>query len=173
MNKNNFKLNLPLTVSSRLPTKSGQSIIEVVVSIAIAAILAVSLISTLLVTQKTSNSSKNTEVANDLAIEYMEQLRIYRNRNGVGAFKIGDCILRSPHGSDPATWSAYAPGDPGYPGGSPCGKAIAVNTILYTLRFDINNLVAPPNEKIEVAITVTWDESGGAKAITHTSILSK
>jgi len=60
----------------------GQTLIEVVVAVGVVVLLAVSLITTNLVTQKTSRSARNTTQATKLAQDYAEKIRIIRDRDG-------------------------------------------------------------------------------------------
>jgi len=162
MNKKKYKVRQWSVVKGQRFRQRGQSIIEVVISIAIAAILAISLISTLLVTQKTSTTSKNTSEANKLAIEYMEQLRIFRDRKGIDALtSVNDvCILNSTS-KDPNDWVPYGP---------PCADVVSLDTTAYTRWFD---LVDDGLGRVSVEIRVEWEESSGTKSISHDSILSR
>src|SRR3990172_11075319 len=63
----------------------GQSLIEVVVSVGVAVLLAVSLITTSLITQKSSRSARNNSQATKLVQQTLEQLRVYRDRYGFAA----------------------------------------------------------------------------------------
>src|SRR5437879_249242 len=61
---------------------NGQTLIEVIVALGVAVILAVSLITTSLITQKAARSARNNTQATKLAQEYIEQIRVYRDRKG-------------------------------------------------------------------------------------------
>src|SRR3989338_8355803 len=71
-----------MTSKNRPKFLSGQSLVEVVVSICIAVILAISLITTSLITQKSSRSARNNSQATKLVQQTMEQLRVLRDRKG-------------------------------------------------------------------------------------------
>lgn len=68
--------------------KNGQSLIEVLVAVGVATLLGIALVSTAVLTQKTSRSTQNTAYATKLAQEMVEQLRIFRDqsRNKLEAF---------------------------------------------------------------------------------------
>ena len=74
-----FKLKLKNTFSG------GQSLVEVVVSVGIAVMLAISLITTSLITQKSSRAARNNSQATKLVQQTLEQLRVYRDRYGFAA----------------------------------------------------------------------------------------
>src|SRR3990167_9633454 len=96
---------------------TGQSLVEVVVSIGIAVILAISLITTSLITQKSSRSARNNTQATKLVQQTLEQLRVYRDRHGFDALPAAAaniCIDFNADTSDPSSWSWTAPVCPNF-----------------------------------------------------------
>src|SRR3989344_6045766 len=85
--------------------KSGQSLIEVVVSAVISVILAIALISTSLIVQKTARAAKNNTQATKLAQETIEQLRVMRDRKDFAAIASGDCQGLNAQADDPSSWN--------------------------------------------------------------------
>ena len=90
--------------------KLGQSLVEVIVSVGIAVILAIALISAGLISNKTARSARNNTEATKLAEQYIEQIRVFRDRRGyTSAFTSisnDTCyILQIPNSNDPSTWS--------------------------------------------------------------------
>src|SRR3989338_9855914 len=92
------------TVNCQLLSRRGQSLIEVVIGAGISVILAIALISTSLIVQKTARAAKNNTQATKLAQETIEQLRVMRDRKGFAAIGVGDCRGLVATGIDPVTW---------------------------------------------------------------------
>jgi|SRR3989338_1164753 len=137
----------------------GQSLIEVVISIAIAAILAISLITTTLITQKTSQSAKNNTEATKLAQEWVEQLRVFRDRHDFADLDTNACRLDTSK-PKPDEWAL---------GGQVCPVDVVLGTVTFHRLLIIEDL--DPNKKL-VTILVTWEESGGQKEVKHETIFS-
>ncbi len=142
----------------------GQSLIEVVISIAIAAILAISLISTTLITQKTSQSAKNNTEATKLALELTEQLRILRDRQGYDSIQAGDCRLNSTS-PDISNWDSLNTG---------CGNDdVVLGTTIFDRSYSVFEISTVPDpERKLITVTISWDEPGGEKQVTHDTIFS-
>ena len=146
----------------------GQSLIEVVVSVGVAVLLAVSLITTSLITQKSSRSARNNSQATKLVQQTLEQLRVYRDRNGFTALPsvpppTQACFTLDTPDSSPTTWSL----DP------------AVNcTVLETIPLDNTNFMRKIEflndgvEKRLITVTVSWDESGQTRSVKSQTFLS-
>jgi len=150
----------------------GQSLIEVVISIALAAILAISLISTTLITQKTSQSARNNTEATKLALELTEQLRILRDRQGYDSIKAEDLILMTPgdcrldsSSSLISEWDSLNTG---------CGNDdVVLGTTIFDRSYSVVEISAAPDpERKLITVTISWDESGGQKQVTHDTIFS-
>ncbi|KKP93685.1 MAG: hypothetical protein UR98_C0003G0055 [Parcubacteria group bacterium GW2011_GWA1_36_12] len=138
--------------------KLGQSLIEVVISIAIAAILAISLISTTLITQRTSQSARNNTEATKLAQEWVEQLRVFRDRHDFADLDTNACRLDTQ--LDPDNWALRGP---------ICPVDVVLGTVTFHRSLIIEDL---DSNKKAVTILVTWDESGGQREVKHETIFS-
>lgn len=150
----------PLSSNRFLVTGCGQSLIEVVISIALAAILAISLISTTLVTQRTSQSAKNSSEATKIAQELVEQLRVFRDRQGYDQILASACRLDSTN-LNPDLWTLQSAGcDNDY---------IVVGTTTFYRQFS----VVDQGDTKQVALTIGWDESGGHKEVRHDTVFSR
>ncbi len=143
----------------------GQSLIEVVVSSGIAVLLAIALITTGLITQKSARIAKNNTRATKLAQETLEQIRVFRDRRGFSALPVGNCyILQITPGSasDPANWNLTSCNYPeivGLEGGN------------FTRKMSIQIPNNDANNKL-VTVTVSWTESGEDKKVSSQTILS-
>src|SRR3989344_6372827 len=85
--------------------KGGQSLIEVVVSLGVIVVLAVSLISTSLITQKTARTAKNNNAATKLTQESIEKIRVFRDRKGFDVLTSDPCLMLNSSDVDPVNWS--------------------------------------------------------------------
>jgi len=148
---------------------NGQSLIEVVISIALAAILAISLISTTLITQKTSQSAKNNTEATKLAQEGVETIRVLRDRQGYDVLLNGDCYTLEysvPGNIDSLQfYTARCVTEPK-------GELIQPNNESSFYRtYKIEDAPSSTDVKL-VTVTIKWDESGGQKEVKHETIFS-
>lgn len=147
---------------------SGQSLIEVVISIAIAALLAISLISTTLITQRTSHSAKNNTEATKLAQEGIELIRVFRDRQGYSLLTDSTCFyLEESTSGNLDTLGKYpgnCPSSPSY------GELIQLSS---NVSFYRTYAVAPAANAKLVTVTVEWDEPGGRKKVENETFLSQ
>lgn len=154
-----FKLRLTNSLSR------GQSLVEVVVSIGIAVILAISLITTSLITQKSSRSARNNSQATKLVQQTLEQLRVLRDRKGfsVSTFPsapTSTCFtLLIPDPFVPSNWSLQ--NNPG------CVTESITNTI-FSRKIEFLNDGA---DKRLITVTVSWDESGQTRSVKSQTFL--
>jgi len=158
----------------------GQSLIEVVIGVGVAVMLAISLITTSLITQRTARSARNNTQATKLAQGYIEEIRAYRDRKGFSALSApGDCITivksytppASPTSEqiDPAGWSLSAPNCI-----APVGELNTLNGVNFYryLKFEDDISVSPVVKKT-ITVTVKWNETSGDKIVTSQTILTK
>lgn len=141
--------------------KRGQSLIEVVVSLGVAVILAVSLISTSLITQKTARAAKNNSQATKLAQESIEKIRVFRDRQSFSALTSDSCLILNSGNVDPASWSLA---------GCVNGEIISTNNTNFERKIKIED--SSSNTKL-VTVTVTWSEPGGVQTVKQQTFLSK
>ena len=147
--------------------KKGQSLIEVVVALAVVSLLAVALISTSLVTQRTSKAAANDTQATKLVQQNIEQMRVFRDRKGYSALVDGTCYtLIIANVSDPNTWSIAA-----CSGGTINGEVITQANVVFTRRIAIATPGGTSNQK-RITVTVTWPDQGGTQTVSNVTILS-
>ena len=149
------------TVNCQLLSRRGQSLIEVVVSAGSSVILAIALIATSLIVQKTARAAKNNTQATKLAQEAIEQLRVMRDRKGIAAITSGDCQGLNAQADDPSAWSLT----------SECGQSVNVGASGTKFSRKISIIENGNNKTITVSII--WEESGGQKFVSSQTILSK
>src|SRR3989344_7347794 len=149
-----------------LSVRSGQSMIEVVVSIAVVVVLAISLITTTLITQKTASSAKNNSQATKMAQKAFEQVRIYRDRRGFSSLPALDgCYnLVTNNNPDPSGWSF----DP-INCNTGVAEKITPDNIDFYRKIQFTNV--PSSEK-KIIVTVTWTESASQQSVVHTSLIT-
>lgn len=145
----------------------GQTLIEVVVALGVVVALALSLVTTTLVTQKSSRSAKNNTQATKLVQQSIEQMRVLRDRKGFSYLNTvppkNSCLVLTSTNPDPQSWSLD-----GCPG---LGEIIPLDQTNFTRRIELaTGTVIDKNLKVQV--TVTWLESGGSQTVSNTTLLS-
>jgi len=153
-------------VQKEFRISNGQSLIEVVISVGIATILAISLITTSLVTQKSARIAKKNTQATKLAQEMTEQVRVFRDRNGFGLLPETSCYqLNKTDEDDVSKWEfirvACAEKNTWQP--------IDSDKTRFYRKIDFNQR---DNDKL-ITVTVGWDEPEGFKFVSSQTILSK
>lgn len=143
-----------------ISNKHGQTLIEVIIALAVAVILALALITTSLVTQKAARSARNQSQATKLAQEYLEQIRVFRDRNGYTMLINGTCVRLN--GSDPASWTL---------GTSGCPEPVPLGTSTFYRKFDISDDPVKANQKI-VKVIIEWTDQAGPQSITSQTVLT-
>lgn len=147
----------------KLKFKIGLSLIEVVIALAVVVTLAVSLIATSLVTQKSSVTARNNSQATKLVQQNIEQVRILRDRRGfsyLATITDGSCYTLNTSNADPLNWSL-----------DPCstGETITFNNVPFTRKIALATSAA---NKKSITITVTWTDSGGTQTVNNVTYLS-
>ena|SRR3990167_9415430 len=150
-----------MTSKNRPKFLSGQSLVEVVVSIGIAVILAISLITTSLITQKSSRSARNNSQATKLVQQTIEQLRVMRDRRGfsTSTFPSAPTIIcftfNTPDLNAPSTWN-LTPG---------CSTpTVSLGTTIFTRKVEMKDEGASAEKRL-ITVTVSWDESGQTRSV--------
>ncbi|OGD90672.1 hypothetical protein A3D07_00200 [Candidatus Curtissbacteria bacterium RIFCSPHIGHO2_02_FULL_42_15] len=151
---------------------TGQSLVEVVVSIGIAVILAISLITTSLITQKSSRSARNNSQATKLVQQTLEQLRVFRDRNGFKVSTFPDALtppsvcftFTTPDLNNPSTWSLTS--------GCSTPQTVTLGTTIFTRKVEMINepLVANAAKRL-ITVTVSWDEAGQTRSVKSQTFL--
>lgn len=149
---------------------SGQSLIEVIIGIAIAAMLTISLISVGLITNRSSRSAKNTAQATKLAQEKIEDVRVIRDRRGytyVAGLTRGVCHKTDAPTDDPITWSLITI--------SPCPETVPgpAENVTFTRSIVLSDSNPVDADKRLVTVTVNWNEPGGARSVKNQTLFTR
>lgn len=142
----------------------GQSLVEVVVALGVVVILAIALVSTSLITQKTSRSAANTAQATKLVQQNIEQIRVFRDRRGFGSLENSNCWVLVATDPDSLNWrlANTAP--------NTCPESIILGQMTFNRSVRIED-GANANQK-RIIVTVTWADSGGVQTVSNTTVLS-
>ncbi len=141
----------------------GQTLMEVVIAMALIVVASIALVSTSIFTQKTSRSANAQTQATKLAEESIEQIRVVRDRRGYGFLSTGACKVVNSTSADPNNWfvtDCVLPGE----------QISLVNNITFNRRIDISEITAGVKKK--ATVYVTWQESGGTNIVESTTFLS-
>lgn len=144
----------------------GQSMIEVIISVGVAVILAVSLITTSLVTQRSARSARNNAQATKLVQQNLEQVRIFRDRQGFDSLpQDASCYTLGTVDQDPQNWQFYTT----WCSTDPQGEVITLDNTAFFRKIAVSSSGA---DKKLIAVTVSWTESGGTQSVVSQTILS-
>ena len=156
-----------MTSKNRPKFLSGQSLVEVVVSIGIAVILAISLITTSLITQKSSRSARNNSQATKLVQQTIEQLRVMRDRRGFSTSTFPSAptttcfTFNTPDLNVPSTWNLT----------SGCSTpTVSLGTTIFTRKVEMIDQGASAEKRL-ITVTVSWDESGQTRSVKSQTVL--
>ena len=154
----------PLSVVS----KSAQSLIEVVIAMAVIVGLAVALVTTTLVVQRASRTAKNTSQATKLVQQNIEQVRILRDRQGFASLANNDCwVLTNTADINPNNWKlANNSSDPSVD----CPESVLLNQVVFDRSLKIE--IGANSDQKKVTVTVSWTDSGGTQSVINQTILS-
>lgn len=147
-----------LAINGSRFTNEGQSLVEVIVSVAIAVLVAIALISMSIITGRAARAAKNNTQATKLAQEYIEQVRIFRDRNGFGLIPIDGCYKIDTSQLENA-WLVQ-----------PCPQTIPLDNTVFTRKVDISTVTA---EKKLIVVTVNWTDQGGVQSVVHQTYLTR
>ena len=154
----------------------GQSLVEVVVSVGIAVILAISLITTSLITQKSSRSARNNSQATKLVQQTLEQIRVFRDRHPPDDPAVDDKLEFLPNAPTTTCYSLDATSND--PDNWTLNSASCSTTQTITLdNTNFNRKIEMINqglnaEKRLITITISWDESGQTRSVKSQTFLS-
>ena len=149
----------------------GQSLIEVVVALAIVIMLAISLVATTLLVQKASKNAQNSTQATKLVQQSIEQTRIFRDRNS-GSFDSlpsSGCYNLNTADANPANWtfSALSSCSSLPPTGA---ESISLNNTTFRRWIAFTK---PSDTEKKVTVTTLWTDSSGSQQVSNTTFLSK
>lgn len=144
----------------------GQSLLEVIIAFGAVAILAISLIATSLITQRTTRNAQDNIQGIKLAQQNVEQMRAFRDRKGFISLPGTDgCYtLSNTLNVDPTQWNLAA-----CSGVTVNGETITASNTTFTRKIILTSTTS--NEK-RVNVIVTWNDSGGSQSVTSNTFLS-
>ena len=143
----------------------GQSLIEVVIAMAVIVGLAVALVTMTLVVQKASRSARNNTQATKLVQQNIEQVRVFRDRKGYASIPDGgNCYILSSDDPDPLNWSFSASFD--------CLTESGQQITLDKTDFDRKIKIETDASIKKVTVIVSWTDSGGIQSVSNQTILS-
>ena len=139
---------------------SGQSIFEVILALAISAMVLTAIVTLTSKTVTTSANSKNKSQANRYASEAMEFARKWEDQNGWTAFK--DQVI-----IDPLNTNSWCMASLDFNTSGECGSGIHIANSQFT-----RNLYATlETNSIKIEVKVTWlDETGTHETYTESYI---
>ncbi len=158
-------------VKSQMLLRRGQSLLEVVISVAIAAILAVALVTVTLVTQRTSESAKNNTEAAKLVQEGIEQIRVFRDRNGYDALVNGDCYsVATEQVGENIEWNLLTAECLA----NPDGALIRLDNTAFYRKISIQDGAGGPGSGTKlITVNVTWEDQKGKQLVKSETVLSR
>lgn len=149
--------------SSKCKVRGGQSLIEVVIALAVVVALAISLVTTTLITQKTSRQARNNTEASKLVQQNIEQIRVFRDRKGLTAFPAdGACYVLVTVDPNPSNWSFNS-------GVGICPEVITIDNVAFSRSIQIQT--SSTNKKL-ITVTATWVDSGGTETVKNQTFLT-
>lgn len=153
--------------SCLLVAKNGQSLIEVVIALGVVVVLAVSLVSTSLITQRTARSAKNNTQASKLVQENIEQLRVVRDRQGFPTLANRECATLNTANADPSLWTIET-------SSCPDGEQLTLDNTDFRRKFSIgpDPLDLSNSKKKQIIVSVFWQDTGGPQEVSNVTNLS-
>lgn len=151
---------------SILNLQNGQSLVEVVIALGIVVVLAVSLVSASLVTQRSSRAAKNNTQATKLVQQSVENLRVFRDRKGFSALINGNCWKLVATDVNPFNWNLT--------NSNACPEKITLDQLDFFRKIIIENPPSPLDsaKAKKITVEVTWTDSGGLQKISNVTNLS-
>ena len=146
----------------------GQSLVEVIVAVAVVAALAVALVTTSLVTQKASRGSENNTQATKLVQENIEQIRVFRDRKGFSVLNNGTYVCIRNSNQDPQNWALET-----LASNCPNNGVVALNQVNFNRTLIVGNNGSSDRMKSAlVTVRVTWTDSSGVQTVSNNTVLS-
>ena len=142
----------------------GQSLIEVLVAMAIVALLAISLVTTTLLTQRSARTARNNTQATNLVQQSIERVRVYRDRVGYSALTDTsgpNCVklVTEADPADPSMWVLSSAG---------CPETIIFNNTSFNRKIFIQT----SSNRKQITVTVEWQDSSGLQTVKSVTYLS-
>jgi type II secretory pathway pseudopilin PulG len=150
-----------MILNNRYRLLLGQSLIEVVIALGIVVALSTALITAGLITQRSSRTAQYNSQATRLAQQNIEQIRIFRDRQGFSAISDGSCFTIDASSPDPAIWTLST-------AMCPTGESLILGNIQFNRRISIS---PDGSDKKIIEVTVSWEDSGGVQVVKNETIL--
>ena len=158
--------------------KKGQSLIEVVIALAVVVALAISLVTASLITQKTSRSATSNTEATKLVQENIEQIRVFRDRKGFSALTnspasgcTGGGLVLVTTNSDPLQWTlSNSLSTPSVA----CPETKTLGQTNFSRKLTISDPASASliGKQKKVVVTVSWMDSSGTQSVSNDTVLS-
>lgn len=150
--------------------RAGQSLIEVVVSLAVVVLLAVSLVSTSIFVQKASKSAQNNTQASKLVQQNIEEIRIFRDRNpsGFDALPSSGCDKLVATDPNPANWTLSSLSSCATP--PPGAEVVVLNNRTFNRWL---SFASPNSNEKSITVVVSWTDSSGLQSVSNATFLSR
>lgn len=155
--------------------RSGQSLLEVMVAFTVSVVIGIALVSASLSTQRAANSARNQTQATKLALEYLEDIRIFRDVKGFSSLTSSATCSKidfSLSATDPTMWSLVGAGGCAATNGDYTASAFNNSTVFYR-RLLITDIVAPTVISKKILVTVNWTEGVNARTVSQETTLTK
>ena len=138
----------PLAENVKCQMFPGQSLIEIIIAFGVLVVLAISLINASLLIQRSTRAAKNNTQATRLAQQSIEQIRVFRDRQGYGNVRSSptNCYFIDTSAPDPLSWIQVRSVNP------VCGESITLNNTDFIRNLTITDIGG--NRK-SVVVTVT------------------
>lgn len=139
--------------------------VEVVIALGVVVVLAVSLVTASLVTQRSARSAKNNSQATKLVQQTIEQLRVLRDRQGFSVLANNTYYCVKNTNLDPTSWVLE-------PQAANCPKSglVTLDNVDFTPKITIS--AGANSKQKKVTVEVGWTDSGGTQKVTNVTNLS-
>jgi len=152
--------------------QSGQSLFEVVVALAISALVIVTLVSLATNSIRTSIYSKNNSLATTYANQAIEWLRGQRDSNPTTFKTKATALTTSPGGCFNTLPTALTGWPTTVPTNCPTPTTIAGTSLVRRIKFTITTTPAPAKTLVQADVTVSWTDSQGKHTVTSATVFS-
>lgn len=149
-----------------MKNRFGQSLIEVVIALAVVVALAISLVTASLVTQRTSRSASSNTEATKLVQQLIEQVRVMRDRKGFVSLVNNNYSCIKNTNQDPLNWAFETMAS-----NCPNSGLVTLANVVFTPSIVISNGTDPAKQK-KIKVTVSWTDSSGIQSVSNDTVLS-
>jgi Tfp pilus assembly protein PilV len=155
--------------------KSGQSLLEVMVAFTVSVVIGIALVSASLSAQRAANSARNQTQATKLALEYLEDIRIFRDVKGFSSLTSGASCYQINYNSqatNPIQWTLDGAGGCAATNGDFTASTFNNSTVFYR-RILITDIPASTVISKKIMVTVNWTEGVNARTVSQETTLTK